>query len=121
MVKVCSYNIRGLNKRVKQSDLHSFLVENDISMAGVLETKVKFKKSASGFKNVHNSWQWTSNYQHHPLGRIWLGWNPIVWNVFVVCSSDQFIHCKATFLDSNEVLFFTFVYASNCSVDRIKL
>ncbi|KAK1376417.1 hypothetical protein POM88_032610 [Heracleum sosnowskyi] len=48
----------------------------------------------------------------------WLGWNPNIWNVFVECKSDQFVHCKATLISTNVVYLFTFIYASNCNEER---
>lgn len=84
MVKVCAYNVRGLNKSWKQHDLHSFLVDNDISLVGVLETKIKAPNDVASSRVIHNLWSWEDNYSHHPSGRIWIGWNPNIWNVFVV-------------------------------------
>lgn len=103
MVKVCALNVRGLNKSFKKADLHSFLVGNNISMAGILETKIKENKASASFRNIHNFWMWDANYFFHPKGRIWLGWNPNIWNVFVECKSAQFIHCKATLIASQEI------------------
>lgn len=121
MVKVCAYNIRGLNKGLKKADLHSFLVENNISMIGILETRVKVNKASAGFRAIHNFWRWEDNYQFHSNGRIWLGWNPNIWNISVESKSAQYIHCKATLISSQAVFLFTFIYASNFSEDRLKL
>lgn len=121
MVRVCAYNIRGLNKTVKKADLHSFLVDQNISLAGILETRVKENKASASFRAVHHSWSWDANYQFHSNGRIWVGWNPNIWNVFVEVKSAQFIHCKATLLSSQVVFLFTFIYASNDHEDRLKL
>lgn len=121
MVTVCALNVRGINKSLKQADLHSFLVDNNISLAGLLETKIKSSKSVMGHRTVHNFWRWETNYQHHPNGRIWVGWNPNIWNVFVECKSDQFTHCKATLILSQEFFYFTFIYASNDQDNKLKL
>lgn len=117
-MKVCTLNVRGLNKSLKRTDLHAFLVNNGISMAGILETKIHVNKSAASFRTVHNFWTWDANYTFHPNGRIWVGWNPQIWNVFVVCKSDQYIHCKATLISSQEIFYFTFIYASNVQLER---
>lgn len=117
-MSVCAFNIRGLNKNLKQADLYSFLLNNNLSMAGVLETK--FQESNAGLVRniVHNHWNWEDNYLFSPRGRIWLGWNSEIWDIFVVCKSAQFIHCKATLISSQVSIYLTVVYASNCIDDR---
>lgn len=57
-------------KLVKQSDLCSFLVEGDFTLAGTLETRVKENKSDESCRALNNLWNWETHYQSHPNGRI---------------------------------------------------
>lgn len=45
MIKVASYNIRVLNDKPKQADVRAFQVDNNISLVGFVETKVKSSKA----------------------------------------------------------------------------
>lgn len=40
---ISSYNIRGLNKPFKQKELKAFLLKNNVTPLGYLETKIKPK------------------------------------------------------------------------------
>lgn len=120
-MKVCALNVRGINKSLKRTDLRSFLVNNNISIAGILESKIHENKAVASLRAVHNFWTWVTNHDFHLRGRICVGWNPQFWNVFVESKSDQYIHCKATLLSTQEIFYFTFIYASNSNLERYKL
>ena len=41
MVKFATWNIRGLNDPLKQKEVHSFVMSNDIDFVFILETRVR--------------------------------------------------------------------------------
>lgn len=87
MVMLCTYYIRGLNKKPKQNDLKAFLLEHHISFEGIVETRVKGAKALNISRNICRNWNWDFNYDFHPNGRIWIGWNPTIWTVTVIAKS----------------------------------
>lgn len=87
MVKVTSYNIRGLNDKPKQDDVRAFLVDNNISLVGFVETRVKASKARVISNRLQSSWLWEFNYDSHDNGHIWLGWDPNIWQVNVTIKS----------------------------------
>lgn len=80
MIKLCSYNIRGLNKKPKQAYVRNFLVDNHITFVGLIETTVKQHKVAKISRAVSRNWEWAFNYDFHYNGSIWVGWDPKVWS-----------------------------------------
>lgn len=46
-----------------------------------IEIKVKLANSIVFSKRIKRNWNWLFNYDHHDLGRIWVGWDPNHWIV----------------------------------------
>jgi len=118
---ICSYNVRGLNKKSKQTYIKDFLSFRKVSLVGLLETRVKDSKADPISRFVGNHWNWLFNYQHHNNGRIWVGWDAQVWDVTLVASSDQLMHCHVSSIDRVSSFYITFVYAHNDEVARCAL
>ena len=78
-----------------------------------LETKVKIDKSASVSQKINKNWSWVFNYDHHSNGRLWVGWDPNLWQIGVLSSSDQHITCSVMFLEKRLNFICTFLYALN--------
>lgn len=53
--------------------------------------------------------------------RVWVGWNPVIWEVFLHFMSGQIVTCNATFLEKNISFLVSFVYAFNDAIDRVPL
>lgn len=77
----------------------------------------KFSRS---FNATFPGWQCLHNYSHHRLGRIWVCWSEAV-DVVPVLVSSQMITCLVRFKESNDIFLASFVYASNCMVERREL
>lgn len=118
MVVICSYNIRGLNKKPKQADTKSFLVDNKISFVSLVETRVKCSKTNSISKSICKHWCWEFNYDYHSNSRIWVGWDPSIWHTSILFKSDQVIHCKLKLLNMQEEFFVSIVYDFSTVVQR---
>ncbi|XP_074363455.1 uncharacterized protein LOC141703993 [Apium graveolens] len=88
---------------------------------GIWETKVKISKASSISKKINKNWLWLFNYDHHYNGRIWVGWNPNVWDISLLSKSSQFITCNARFIEKNLNFIVTFIYAFNDAIDRVPL
>ncbi|XP_074360896.1 uncharacterized protein LOC141701135 [Apium graveolens] len=116
-----AWNVRGINKSPHQKELQQFISVNNIDLMGILETKVKVSNALSISKKINKNWQWLFNYDHHYNGRIWVGWNPNVWEISLLSKSSQFITCNARFIEKNLHFIVTFVYAFNDAIDRVPL
>ncbi|XP_074278320.1 uncharacterized protein LOC141601913 [Silene latifolia] len=112
------WNIRGLNKLHKQSEIKRFLSQNNVGLFGLLETKVKSSNWLKVKKNVCDSWSICTNNSHHKGGRIWLIWQPNQYVVDVRYITDQLIHSKVFDKFRNISFFFTMVYGFNKDRER---
>lgn len=74
--------------------------------------------SSSVSATISGRLQWIFNYQHHYLGRIWVGWDPVFWSVKLLFSSAQMITCDILRNNSTEHFVASFVYAFNDYIDR---
>lgn len=52
MVKLATWNIRGSGTLIKQAEVRNLLVENNISVLGLLETRVKAVNCEKVAKNI---------------------------------------------------------------------
>lgn len=88
---------------------------------GILETKVKAPNAPPISKKINKNWQWLYNYDHHYNGRIWVGWNPNVWDISLHSMSGHYITCNASLIETNSKFLVNFIYAFNDSIDRVPL
>lgn len=103
----------------KQAFAKQLIADNRISILGLLETRVKQAKASKISKNICHSWNWAFNYDTHINGRIWVGWNPNIWNLDVIFVSSQVIHCKVQSVDLFSTTFLlSFVYGLNSYLER---
>lgn len=116
LIDFCTFNIRGLKN--KQSFFKDFLVLHKFSFCSILETHVKQPSAAMISHFICPKFTWTYNYDFHPNGRIWVGWDPGVWKVVVISASAQQITCKVQHCDAPESFVVTFIYSFNTSVER---
>lgn len=65
--------------------------------------------------------KWLFNYNFHNNGRIWLGWDPGIWNVTFLCASAQHITCQVSRLDGSDSCTVSMVYAFNTIEERCSL
>lgn len=77
MANFCSFNVRSINKKPKQVNLHDFLLKHVISFAGLVGTRVKAPKAINIFNTIYRKWHWHFNYAFHANGRIWNVGTPI--------------------------------------------
>lgn len=89
MSDFCSFNVRDLNN--KTAYVKDFLLSNRFSLIALLETRVKVQNASAISSFLAPSFSWEFNYNNHPNGRIWLGWDPLIWTVNILLVSDQLI------------------------------
>ncbi|XP_074300991.1 uncharacterized protein LOC141632336 [Silene latifolia] len=97
------------------------LLPPDGGLFGLLETKVKPLSLNAVKNNFCNSWCITTNTHLHHGGRVWIIWNPAMFNVQILLYDAQFIHLVAMDVESKSQFTLTVVYACNGTQERKKL
>ncbi|XP_074315441.1 uncharacterized protein LOC141651640 [Silene latifolia] len=115
------WNIRGINNPSKQKHVKWFLHTNHVGLFGLLETKVKPWSLNSVRTNVCNGWSVSKNTSWHNGGRIWVLWNPSIFQVQFLHYSAQLIDMEVLDFTSNFRFYCTFVYAFNGINERTPL
>ncbi|XP_050229569.1 uncharacterized protein LOC126678717 [Mercurialis annua] len=116
-MNILSWNIRGMNEPLKQAEVRRLLAKNDISLAGIIETRVRRLNKDSVWKNMKlYDWNLIENYEFSDLGKIWIIYNKTRIKVLKIDSSDQFVHCKVEY--DNHEFDWTIIYGANQLMDR---
>lgn len=115
----CSYNVRGLHKKI--SYVKDFISSNKFTIVRLLETHVKETNASYISSLVAPSFRWLFNYGSHSNGRIWFGWDPHEWSVNLLSFSAQHITCNVTSIVSQKTCTVSMVYAFNTYIERRNL
>ncbi|GKE21000.1 RNA-directed DNA polymerase, eukaryota, reverse transcriptase zinc-binding domain protein, partial [Tanacetum coccineum] len=122
MFSIASWNIRGLNRPLKQSEVRQVVNENNLSICAILESHVEISGLANVCSKVFRSWDWTLNANLYPKGcQIILGWNINVVSLMVIAQSSQDLHVKITHNANNDQFYCSFIYAGNAPSIRRQL
>lgn len=122
MISIAAWNIRGMNRPLKQMEVRQVICNNQIKVRGVLESHVDTSRLFGVCKNVFKSWDWCSNGTLCPKGTsIILGWDTSLVDVLLIDQTDQVMHIKIFFKLSNKTVFCSFIYAHNYYVNRRRL
>ena len=92
MINFSCWNIRGLNGLEKQEEIGKLISDQQLYLMGIVETKVRVVNSDAIKRSIFRHWRSFNNYLSHPLGRIWVGWNPNVVEVAKVEETDKVVH-----------------------------
>jgi len=115
---ILTWNVRGLNHPSKQKEVQSILRAKKISLACLIETRVKEPNAASIFSSMLPDWDCCFNYKKHFLGRIWVCWNRAEVKVSVLQKSAQCINCHIHSLKDNSDWFQSSIYGANKPIER---
>ena len=118
MAKFATWNIRGLNDPLKQKEVRSVVISNDLDFVCILETWVRVSNKDRIFNSLLLGWRLFHNYDHALLGRIWICGHPERISIDVVHAMDQAIQCHVTTLKDNCSFWCSAIYASNNYLDR---
>ncbi|XP_074313985.1 uncharacterized protein LOC141649189 [Silene latifolia] len=120
-MKIASWNIRGFNCPIKQQEVRSFLLVNQIDILCLLETRVKSAKAPPIVQDLFGNWNVICNYGQHYNGRIWLFYNPSTISISSQIITSQMICCKAHHYGTNIDFCISMVYGFNNAVARNEL
>ncbi|GAV58353.1 Exo_endo_phos domain-containing protein [Cephalotus follicularis] len=110
MIKGACWNIRGLNDPIKQREVKSLILNNNITFMGLLETRVRARNKDRVAQGLPRGWKSFTNHVHSLLGRIWVLWNPISVQFTVIDISPRAIH--GSLIIGKSVLYVSIVYGS---------
>ncbi|XP_028074446.1 uncharacterized protein LOC114276808 [Camellia sinensis] len=103
---------RGFNNPHRLKEVKKFLLNEDIKILGILETKIKALNEQEIFSGVNN-WPFLTNSQPTKTGRICVCWDPAFCKVTLLSASDQYIFCEVHEFSSDNMFKICFVYADN--------
>ncbi|XP_074314351.1 uncharacterized protein LOC141649565 [Silene latifolia] len=115
------WNVRGLNSVNKQKIVKWFIHNKEAGLFGLLETKINGDNVSKISNNMLDGWCVTTNCRLHKGGRVWLLWQPSLFDVMVLQYDAQFIHAKVTAGCTQQQFFLTMVYAFNEGSERVDL
>ncbi|GJR43473.1 RNA-directed DNA polymerase, eukaryota, reverse transcriptase zinc-binding domain protein [Tanacetum coccineum] len=117
--KIGVWNIRGINTSEKQNEVMNLVKTEHLKVCAVLETRFKGKKLGKTCDRIFQKWNWESNMQECSKGcRIILGCDFDNTSVQILHQTSQSIFCVISAKNYNFKCFYTFVYASNDSLER---
>lgn len=119
MIKIGTWNIRGLKDPIKQKEVRSVILAQKYSMMGVVETKVRLENIQYSVNVCFpSSWKMVHNYSIGPVARILLGWDGSVFEISTIFSSDQLLVVDVICLESRQNFLLSVVYGHNSVTDR---
>nr|XP_010313012.1 uncharacterized protein LOC104644632 [Solanum lycopersicum] len=105
-----------MNKRYKQKELKKFLQNNKVSLAGLIETRVKENNTSATINSIAAGWKCFNNYKD--IVNIWIIWDDSWYDVKLIASSAQMIHCYIQERSKGYQFNLTVVYGFNTIEQR---
>ncbi|XP_074300998.1 uncharacterized protein LOC141632342 [Silene latifolia] len=91
---------------------------NKVGLFGILETKIKSRNWNKVTNNICSNWAICTNSYLHSGGRIWIIWDPVLFEVDILDVTIQCIHTKVFDKARRKDFYFTVVYGLNSLGDR---
>lgn len=114
MLKIGTWNIRGLNNPLKQKEVRSVISANKFSLMDVVETKVRdVNLQATINLCFPRDWKAIHNFNSGPVARIILGWDSSIFQLLVVFQSEQIIVVDVLVLEDKRNFLLSVVYGHN--------
>ena len=101
-----------MNKRYKK-EIKLLLQKNKVTLAGLIETRVKEKNVKSVLKGITPGWKMLHNYTDSPNGRIWFIRDDNWYEIKMINSSAQILHCQVNEKSKGYQFILTVVYGFN--------
>ncbi|GAV85405.1 Exo_endo_phos domain-containing protein, partial [Cephalotus follicularis] len=117
---VAAWNVRGLNDPSKHCEVRNFISSNNISLLGILESRVRVPNLEKIARNITKNWNFFSNPSVSMSGRIIVIWDSSLLNFVPIFVNDQAIHAQVI-LVNNMRIFVSFVYGKCDRNTRLSL
>ncbi|XP_074271460.1 uncharacterized protein LOC141595394 [Silene latifolia] len=115
------WNVRGLNSINKQLEIKHFLNKNNVGLFGLVETKIKSHSWNKVRNTLCETWSICTNSSLHSGGRVWLLWDPSMFDVNVKDVTAQAIHSEVYDKFRRKTFWYTLVYGFNKAAERESL
>ncbi|KAL9224956.1 hypothetical protein vseg_000931 [Gypsophila vaccaria] len=94
---------------------------NGVQLFGLIETKIKPSSLPKANTYLCDGWSVTNNYSWHKGSRIWVLWNPSLFDIQFLAYGAQYIHMKVFSQIDNRQFLLTMIYAFNGLNERVEL
>lgn len=122
MIKLASWNIRGLNAPLKQREVKEFIRCNGINLCAILESHVHRDVLEGLCCKVFGRWEWGTNVACSEGGtRIIIAWDVAIMDVMILEVHSQFIHCQIQVRGELDPFFVSICYGGHNTVERRQL
>ncbi|KAL1192897.1 hypothetical protein V5N11_013282 [Cardamine amara subsp. amara] len=111
------WNVRGFNKTSHRNGLKKWLQLNQPLFGSLIETHVQQPKRKKYINALLPGWYFEDNYGFSELGKKYIIWHPSV-QVTILSKSLQMISCEVKLPRYQFAFVVSFVYASNCEIER---
>ncbi|XP_074267357.1 uncharacterized protein LOC141590687 [Silene latifolia] len=91
---------------------------NNVGLFGLIETRVKSINISKVISGLGTGWSYEVNNDIRDGGRIWILWNPSIFNVSIIKKEVQVIHLHVSHLQSGYNWVCSMVYGCNKDSDR---
>ncbi|XP_074290651.1 uncharacterized protein LOC141617362 [Silene latifolia] len=118
-MKIGLWNIRGMNKLIKQLEVISLFNKCALDILCVVETRVRVNKCAPIQRKNFKQFLIQDNYSSHYNWRIWVLWRNSAFSIQCLNSSSKWIHLLVS--HGRVQLEVTFVYGFNHPAQRLPL
>lgn len=115
------WNVRGINKWYKRKELRNYLKIKNIKLAGFIETRVKKKNAKIISQHIAPGWEVINNYNAAVNGRICILWDPSCYDVKLIKTEAQMIHCTVSKVSNEGIYVVSIVYGFNTGKKRKQL
>ncbi|KAL0336699.1 UNVERIFIED_CONTAM: hypothetical protein Sradi_4881800 [Sesamum radiatum] len=117
-MKIEFWNVRGLNRPLKQNGVAHLIKNNRLCLLGILETKLAATAIPKIINRLFPGWCQANNFDAIAGGRILIIWNPAVIDLYPEDISPQVIHCRVTNKSSQLSFYISFTYGLYTVVNR---
>ncbi|XP_070014729.1 uncharacterized protein [Nicotiana sylvestris] len=91
-MSVITWNVRGFNKAYKQKKTKEFIKQNKKAVITLVEHRIKEQKATGITNKIAPGWQWISNFSSNNKSRIWILWDPRIFEFEPIDIDCQYIH-----------------------------
>lgn len=120
MTSFFAWNMRGFNMPCKHRALRSWIQVEKPIFGCLMETRVQEENHQRCMLAAMPQWCSLTNYNYHPLGRIWVCWSDQV-VVTKLHMSAQVITCAIQIPSTGEQFICSAIYAYNTVAERTQL
>ncbi|GJU84558.1 RNA-directed DNA polymerase, eukaryota, reverse transcriptase zinc-binding domain protein [Tanacetum coccineum] len=121
-LNIAAWNIRGLGKVTKQSQVEKLIWNERLSICVVSKTHMKNDRIENVCMNIFVSWSWQNNVKLSKKGCIIVvGWDSNSVNCSLINATERSMLYHVEVLSSHKTFYCTFIYAANKRRDRKEL